>query len=129
MNTVDKKAYLIGRIFGSICDMCGMYTMIKKNKYDDSKIHCTEKSFIFTPESAIYNTKNRYDHIMSYARNKNMISVATYDKAMSELAENFENIGNVKISLLDFVRGKSDVETEIRSIRANNKKINNANNN
>ena len=128
MNTVEKKSYLIGRLFGSLCDMCGMYTMIKKNKYDDSKIHCMENNFIFTPESSLQNALRRYDHIMKYARNKNMISVAMYDKTLKELPENYESVGNVKISFLEFVRGKNDVENEIRTIRANNKK-NNTNNN
>ena len=57
-----------------------------------------------------------------------MISVAMYDKTLKELAENYESVGNVKISFLEFVRGKNDVENEIRTIRANNKK-NNTNNN
>lgn len=127
MNTVDKKAYLIGRIFGSLCDMCGMYNMIRNGKYDDSKIHCMENNFVFTPESTLYNTQRRYDHIMKYARSKNLISVTVYDKSMNELAKNFESIGNVKISLLDFIRGKNDTENVIRTKRTNNK--NNTNNN
>lgn len=124
MNTVEKKSYLIGRLFGSLCDMCGMYNMIKKNKYDDSKIHCMENKFIFTPESALHITLKRYDHIIRYARNKNMVSVTMYDKTFKELAENYESVGNIKISLLEFVRGKNDIANEIQIIRANNKKDN-----